>query len=1269
MTDSLVVRVQRRLSGRRLVVATLVAYATAYVLPGTGPMLGRNAPVAVVAIGVIYGTVTALGAMALILTYRANRFVNFAYGAMGSLVGVLAIGLYREHGVPFWAALPIGVVGGVALGALVEIVVLRRFRDASRFVVTVASIGLAQVLGGIEVLGSKALDFVGLTPAFEIGLNLHWDLGVKRLGGDEMVIVLVAPIVLAALAWFLLRTDHGTAVRAAAENTDRALLLGIPVRRNTTIVWMLAGGLAALAFILKAPFTGFAPGVATTGPTVLLPALAAAVVARMESLPVALGAGIGLGIIEQVARWNTSGSPSFVDALFLVVIVVALLVPRAGRSAVRDGVTSSWSAVGSIRPIPEQLRRLPEVRASLAGGVALLAVLAVVVPATWSASNQLLAAFAIVWAMVGVSLVILTGWGGNISLGQFGIVGVGALVAGNLIADQNLDLIFVLVLAGAAGAAVALVIGLPALRIGSLFLAVTTIAFAVALDSYVLNVNNFPELVPSNVPRPMLFGRYDLEDQYAMYVVCLVVLAGWIAVALGLRKARTGRTLMATRDNERAAAAAGVEPTRVKLGGFVIAGTIAGVAGALHVQLLHSLAPGSYPVTDSITVFSTAVIGGLSSVSGAVGGVLLFKWLETIDALGDLRLILTGSGLLFVLYALPGGLGQLFGRLRDVLLERVARRRGIDLVAPSADGTMAMSSAALGAAVEAALTDEAEDEAIAEVAQHAPIDTTAALSCRGVDLGYGTLQIVRGFDFDVAPGEIVALLGTNGAGKSTVLKGISGLLRPTAGAVALQGEPTVGLTADQLAHRGLALVPGGHSVFPTLTVAENLRLAGWMLRHDKARLAEATAEVLELFPALAARIDLPAGALSGGEQQMLGLASALITRPDVLMIDELSLGLAPTVVAELLDVVRRINESGTTVVIVEQSVNVALELAARAVFLEKGQVRFEGPTAELLARPDLLRSVFIEGRGPAAEPKRRRGAASTTTAKATANGGAPQDPHPELVASGVVKRYGGITAVDSIDLTVRRGEIVGLIGHNGAGKTTFLDCLSGFTPLDSGRIRIRGVDVTDLQPPARAHLGLGRSFQDARLFPSLTVAETVSVALERHVSCRSALADGLQLPASFESELVVAERVDELLELMGLLSLRHRPTGELSTGTRRIVDLACTLAQEPTVVLLDEPSSGVGQRETEALTGLLREVRDRTGCAMVVIEHDMPLLRSISDRMVALELGGIIAQGDPESVLSHPSVVASYLGTDEATIQRSGTRKKAAPRKRAVAKR
>ncbi len=451
----------RRSPGPAVVAAAVAAYLIAYALPGTGPMLTRNAPFAVVVIGVVYGVVTALGAMALILVYRANRFVNFAHGAMGSLVGVLAIGLYREHDVPFPVALVLGVAGGVVLGAAVEVLVLRRFRDASRLVVTVASIGLAQVLGGIELVGAKALDFVSLTGGFTWGLDLELDLGVKTLLGDEMLIILVAPVVLAGLAWFLLRTDHGTAVRAAAENTDRALLLGIPVRRNTTLVWMLVGGLAALAFVLKAPITGIAPGAATTSPAVLLPALAAAVVARMESLPIALGAGIGLGIFEQVARWNTSGSPSFVDAAFLVVIVGALLVPRAARSAVRSQAASSWSAVTSVRPIPDVLRRLPEVRIAIGAALGLVLVAALLVPRTWGASNQVLGSFALVWAMVAVSLVVLTGWGGNISLGQFGLVGVGAMVAGNLIADENLDLIFVLVLSGAAGAVIALVIGLP----------------------------------------------------------------------------------------------------------------------------------------------------------------------------------------------------------------------------------------------------------------------------------------------------------------------------------------------------------------------------------------------------------------------------------------------------------------------------------------------------------------------------------------------------------------------------------------------------------------------------------------------------------------------------------------------------------------------------------------------------------------------------------------------------------------------------------------
>jgi branched-chain amino acid transport system ATP-binding protein len=183
---------------------------------------------------------------------------------------------------------------------------------------------------------------------------------------------------------------------------------------------------------------------------------------------------------------------------------------------------------------------------------------------------------------------------------------------------------------------------------------------------------------------------------------------------------------------------------------------------------------------------------------------------------------------------------------------------------------------------------------------------------------------------------------------------------------------------------------------------------------------------------------------------------------------------------------------------------------------------------------------------------------------------------------------------------------------------------------------------------------MARSFQDAMLYPGLTVFETIAVARERHLASRDMFAAALQLPASYESELVVTAVVEELIELMGLGAFKQKLNGELSTGTRRIVDLACILAQEPKLLMLDEPSGGVAQKETEALGPLLLRIREHTGCSMLVIEHDMPMVSSICDRLIALELGQVIAEGSPREVLAHPAVIASYLGTDEAAVRRSG---------------
>ncbi len=533
------------------------------------------------------------------------------------------------------------------------------------------------------------------------------------------------------------------------------------------------------------------------------------------------------------------------------------------------------------------------------------------------------------------------------------------------------------------------------------------------------------------------------------------------------------------------------------------------------------------------------------------------------------------------------------------------------------------------------------------------------LLIRQLEVGYEQRQVLFDIDLDVKEGEIVALLGTNGAGKSTLLKAISGVVEADRGAVVLDGRDITHAPPNEIAALGVSQMPGGQGVFGGLTVGENLDLAGWTRRRDPDGVAQARAEVLELFPVLGARLDTPAADLSGGQQQMVALGMALIARPRVLLIDELSLGLAPVVVGQLLPVVRRLAEEGVAVILVEQSVNVALTVAHRAYFLERGRIRFSGPTDELLGRTDLLRSVFLSDAsvGASVTVDARGEAGAVVPVDAGVDAGADtriaETPAPLEVVD-LACSFGGIRAVGGVSFRVADREIVGLIGPNGAGKTTLFDLISGFTPLVSGRVLLGGADVTDLDPALRAAAGLGRSFQDAKLFPEMTVAEVLQVAQERFVTNRSALAAAVRLPAVFDDEERSTLRVEELLELMHLGHYRRAFVRELSTGTRRIVDLACLVAHRPTVILLDEPSSGIAQREVEALAPLLLRLRDEMGSALVVIEHDIPLVSSISDRLIALDQGRVVATGRPADVLADPAVVQSYLGTDAAALGRSG---------------
>jgi ABC-type branched-subunit amino acid transport system ATPase component/ABC-type branched-subunit amino acid transport system permease subunit len=294
--------------------------------------------------------------------------------------------------------------------------------------------------------------------------------------------------------------------------------------------------------------------------------------------------------------------------------------------------------------------------------------------------------------------------------------------------------------------------------------------------------------------------------------------------------------------------------------------------------------------------------------------------------------------------------------------------------------------------------------------------------------------------------------------------------------------------------------------------------------------------------------------------------------------------------------------------------------------------------------------AWVQQRVPAAPTPQRPAAVPAQT-----NGTRPERPAdvPALAARKITVDFGGRRALDDVSIDARQGEVVGLIGSNGAGKSTLMNVVSGFITSSTGHVEVFGENVTGLPPHLRASLGIGRVFQDARLFGDLTVRETVKIALEGHE--RSELVPSLLgLAPSRHAEARKSAEAVEYISFLGLGRYADSFLSDLSTGTRRIVELCCLLAQGSDLLLLDEPTAGVAQRETEAFGPLIKRVQHELGATIVIIEHDIPLVMSLSDRVYCLTAGQCIAEGPPDAVRNDPKVVAAYLGTDERAIQRSG---------------
>lgn len=644
-------------------------------------------------LGLTQGLLVALMAMGLSLIHRANRIINFAQADLGIVPAALAVNLVVLSGINYLLALFGGIALALLLGGVVELAVMRRFFGAPRLVATVATIGVAQILAvtAVWLPGELWNRQAVIAPFDRTVFPFDWTLTVGGLPfrAPHVMAWILAPLALVAVGAILRFTNVGVAIRASAVAADRALLLGIPVKRLHAYVWAMAAALSFTSLFLSAGLFGL-PIAGALGLSVLLGALTAIILGGLDDLPAIVCSSLAVGMLIQAVTWKSSTSilghfeipltEMAVPAVLGAVIVATLLLRRHGGTRLDSNTSSTWRNAESLRSVPRELARLPEVRAVRIGGLAVLAVLAVALPFLIGATSSISKAAALVaFSIIGLSLVVLVGWAGQVSLGQLAFAAVGGVFAAKAILHWDLDPAAALVVAALAGGICAVVVGLPALRVRGLYLAVVTLAFASAAVGYFLNPTFF-DWVPTErmSQRPEVLGVFAIDSARPFYYLCLVVGLLVLACLEGIRRSRTGRVFVAMRDNEAGVAAYGVSVVRTKLTAFGISGAVAALGGALLVLLQRGYTTSLFAPLDNLVVFSAVVVGGVGSLAGGVIGAVFLKggdwWLP-----GNWRLLVSGAGVLIVLLVMPGGIGGALFSLRDAFLRGVARRRGINV--------------------------------------------------------------------------------------------------------------------------------------------------------------------------------------------------------------------------------------------------------------------------------------------------------------------------------------------------------------------------------------------------------------------------------------------------------------------------------------------------------------------------------------------------------------------------------------------------------------
>jgi ABC-type branched-subunit amino acid transport system ATPase component/ABC-type branched-subunit amino acid transport system permease subunit len=980
-------------------------------------------------IGFVYGLSTALIAMGIVLIYRSSRVINFAVGDLGVPAAAVLAVLAGKNGWPYWPALLFALLVGTLSGTVVELTVIRRLFKAPRVIVLVATIGVAELARAVT-LTLPDYRTGTLQTQYPTPMSSEWHLGSVTITGPQLLVVIIVPIVTVALWWLLGATRFGESVRATATNADLARLSGVSPKLMSTAIWTIAGFLSTISVILIATQQTSAQLV-SIGPDTLLLGLTAALIGRMTSFPRAVLGAIVLSVVSQVLTFNfpnDTGLQQF--ALFIVVLV---LVARMSR--VDDSGGESFAFAPRVPPVPERLREVWWVRRmpQLVAGTALF--VAIIIPLIIKqSSHHQTYAMILCFAICAVSVTVLTGWAGQLSLGQMAFAGVGALSAAAFVRGPTLNigwrshrlaegslrplplvigvLAFIgaasvfgfliggsvrpsrrrlawlsavgLVLVGAAaftgmvdrsgsphavpfvlalllGAGVAAIIavsvGLGALRVKGLLLAISTMAFAIAAQEYIFYRPIFDPGAGLTVQLNRgKIGPADLtlhNRAYYYFVLATLVL---VLILVGhLRRTGIGRMIVGVRENESGAAALTVSAARTKLTAFALSGFIAGLGGALLGGLVITVGFSErfFTVPDSLTLVALAVIGGLGSLAGAVTGAL---WVIGLPAFWPdnetVPLLVSSIGLLIILLYIPGGFVQIAYWVRGVILDWVEKRLPERAVKTTTAPPSSLSTA-----------------------QRTPLAVDAygsVLSTRGLTVHFGGIAAVQEVDFDARPGEVIGLIGTNGAGKSTLLNAIGGYV-PSSGTVQLLGENISELPAHARARVGLGRTFQAATLFPELTVRETVQLAlearqptgfiGSLLYLPHATRAERTkrsdaAELID-YLGLGRYADRFIAELSTGTRRIVELATVLAVAPRVICLDEPTAGVAQREAEAFGPLIKRVQrELDATLIVVEHDLPMILAISDRVYCMEAGRVIACGTPDEVRDDPAVVASYL-----------------------------------------------------------------------------------------------------------------------------------------------------------------------------------------------------------------------------------------------------------------------------------------------------------------------